>query len=503
MRFPGMEVFIRTRANQIPTRVTQNPVHVKTVKSRTHESRVLIQSETNKTFSLPEKRRAKMWRRLVSSSTSASLKTLASSSRRSSLPTRVRPLTSVSSSSPSNTTTFPSHSPISSPSGNFLFFLLLFSAIIYIDGFDRMTLIYLIYLIQGRTLLEANYPIGPFGTKEAPAIVKSFYDRRIVGCPGGEGEDEHDVVWFWLHKDQPHVCPVCSQHFKTRYLGRHMTHGSTMSAARIRETITECLSKAQSDSPEVQQKALQTWLISPRSSTTLQALSLSILFYISLNPNLKQSLAEMETIYHLNSIILSLSSPESSRLASSLICSLAMLDKNKAKFGVAGTIQSLVTAVSDPGCPAAHHLLSSLAELVRFHGNCTLAVRSGAVPVLIQVAQSNNSEDLAGTSLAILGLLARFEEGLNALRKTDQIVNSMVDVLKGRCMLSKEGAAEILLRLFDESEGCVRDALRLPEFPTVLADLSIRGSARAREKGFSLSGRVFSAAIIMLRMQMN
>ncbi|XP_034683312.1 uncharacterized protein LOC117912731 [Vitis riparia] len=300
-----------------------------------------------------------------------------------------------------------------------------------------------------------------------------------------------------------------------------------MSAARIRETITECLSKAQSDSPEVQQKALQTLAyitkVSPqnrnllaqsdgaipallslsRSSTTLQALSLSILFYISLNPKLKQSLAEMEIIYHLNSIILSLSSPESSRLASSLICSLAMLDKNKAKFGVAGTIQSLVTAVSDPGCPAAHHLLSSLAELVQFHGNCTLAVRSGAVPVLIQAAQSNNSEDLAGTSLAILGLLARFEEGLNALRKTDQIVNSMVDVLKGRCMLSKEGAAEILLRLFDESEGCVRDALRLPEFPTVLADLSIRGSARAREKGFSLSGRVYAAAIIMLRMQMN
>ncbi|KAJ9702520.1 hypothetical protein PVL29_004317 [Vitis rotundifolia] len=296
-----------------------------------------------------------------------------------------------------------------------------------------------------------------------------------------------------------------------------MTHSLTMSAARIRETITECLSKAQSDSPEVQQKALQTLAsitkVSPqnrnllaqsdgaipallslsRSSTTLQALSLSILFHISLNPNLKQSLAEMETIYHLNSIILSLSSPESSILASSLICSLAMLDKNKAMFGVAGTIQSLVTAVSDPGCPAAHHLLSSLAELVQFHGNCTLAVRSGAVPVLIQVAQSNNSEDLAGTSLAILGLLARFEEGLNALRKTDQIVNSMVDVLKGRCMLSKEGAAEILLRLFDESEGCVRDALRLPEFPTVLADLSIRGSERTREKVSSLMKKLMEA----------
>nr|KAJ0219103.1 hypothetical protein LSAT_V11C300127480 [Lactuca sativa] len=33
-------------------------------------------------------------------------------------------------------------------------------------------------------------------TKEAPAIVKSYYDQRIVGCPGVEGEDEHDVVGF-------------------------------------------------------------------------------------------------------------------------------------------------------------------------------------------------------------------------------------------------------------------------------------------------------------------
>ncbi|KAA8525379.1 hypothetical protein F0562_007203 [Nyssa sinensis] len=190
----------------------------------------------------------------------------------------------------------------------------------------------------------------------------------------------------------------------------------------------------------------------------------------------------METISHLNSAILSPTSPESSKLAASLICSLAMLDKNKAKFGVAGTIHSLVKAVSGPRGPAAHHLLSSLAELVLFHGNCTVAVRSGVVQVLIDVVESTDGEDLAGTSLAILGLLARFEEGLNALRKTDQIVSSMLEVLKGRSMLSKEGAAEILLRLFEESEGCVRDALRMPEFSSVLADLSVRGAGRAREK---------------------
>ncbi|KAK9149709.1 hypothetical protein Scep_008466 [Stephania cephalantha] len=73
--------------------------------------------------------------------------------------------------------------------------------------------------IQGRDLYAIDNPAGPFGTKEAPAIIKSVYDKRIVGCPGGEGEDEHDVVWFWLEKDKPHECPVCSQYFKLEVVG--------------------------------------------------------------------------------------------------------------------------------------------------------------------------------------------------------------------------------------------------------------------------------------------
>lgn len=290
-----------------------------------------------------------------------------------------------------------------------------------------------------------------------------------------------------------------------------------MSAVRIREVIRSCLSEAQSASDEVQQKALQTLasmtrvspqnrnllaqtqgaipallVLSKSSSNITQTLSLSILFNLSLNLDLKRSLADIETIYHLNSIIAD--PTESGKLASSLVCSLAMLDKNKAKFGVAGTIQLLVKAISGPRGPAAHHLLSSLAELVRFHGNCTVAVREGAVPALIQVVEScSGADDLAGTSLLVLGHLARFDEGLGALSKTEQIVSSLVHVLKGRCMLSKEGAAELLLLLFDESEGCLRDALRLQDFSSVVADISVRGSARAREKAALLMKKMMDA----------
>uniref|UniRef100_A0A0D3CJU0 Uncharacterized protein n=1 Tax=Brassica oleracea var. oleracea TaxID=109376 RepID=A0A0D3CJU0_BRAOL len=73
--------------------------------------------------------------------------------------------------------------------------------------------------LEGRRLLDIDFPEGPFGTKEAPAMVKSYYDKRIVGCPGGEGEDEHDVVWFWLEKGKSFECPVCTQYFELEVVG--------------------------------------------------------------------------------------------------------------------------------------------------------------------------------------------------------------------------------------------------------------------------------------------
>ncbi|KAM0885685.1 hypothetical protein ACQ4PT_030173 [Festuca glaucescens] len=73
--------------------------------------------------------------------------------------------------------------------------------------------------LQGKKRFDMDAPVGPFGTKEAPAVIQSYFDKRIVGCPGGEGEDEHDVVWFWLEKGKPHECPVCTQYFKLEVIG--------------------------------------------------------------------------------------------------------------------------------------------------------------------------------------------------------------------------------------------------------------------------------------------
>jgi cytochrome c oxidase subunit 5b len=58
-----------------------------------------------------------------------------------------------------------------------------------------------------------------FIVQDAPAIVESHYDVRIVGCSGGVGEDEHDVTWFHLEKGKPYECPVCSQVFQLKVTG--------------------------------------------------------------------------------------------------------------------------------------------------------------------------------------------------------------------------------------------------------------------------------------------
>ena len=38
--------------------------------------------------------------------------------------------------------------------------------------------------LEGKQRFDLDPPSGPFGTKEAPAIVESYFDKRIVGCPG-------------------------------------------------------------------------------------------------------------------------------------------------------------------------------------------------------------------------------------------------------------------------------------------------------------------------------
>eukprot|EP00898_Chlorokybus_atmophyticus_P005301 jgi/Chlat1/5772/Chrsp387S05505 len=74
--------------------------------------------------------------------------------------------------------------------------------------------------LAGKNRFDSEVPLrGPFGTREAPFVVESEFDERTIGCSGGAGEEEHDVIWFKLPKDTLFECPLCGQAFKLKVVG--------------------------------------------------------------------------------------------------------------------------------------------------------------------------------------------------------------------------------------------------------------------------------------------
>eukprot|EP00189_Rhodosorus_marinus_P012597 CAMPEP_0184745594 /NCGR_PEP_ID=MMETSP0315-20130426/8259_1 /TAXON_ID=101924 /ORGANISM="Rhodosorus marinus, Strain UTEX LB 2760" /LENGTH=234 /DNA_ID=CAMNT_0027217821 /DNA_START=99 /DNA_END=803 /DNA_ORIENTATION=- len=57
---------------------------------------------------------------------------------------------------------------------------------------------------------------GPFGTLEAPYLVESAYEERIVGCTGLPYPEDHEVMWLICRKDEITECPYCTQCFQLK-----------------------------------------------------------------------------------------------------------------------------------------------------------------------------------------------------------------------------------------------------------------------------------------------
>jgi len=77
-----------------------------------------------------------------------------------------------------------------------------------IVGLERIEALGLGDQFTGETFLT-----GPFGTKDDPVIVHSYFNSRIVGCQGGPGHLAHDLLWHEVRREKPLVCLECGQFF--------------------------------------------------------------------------------------------------------------------------------------------------------------------------------------------------------------------------------------------------------------------------------------------------
>eukprot|EP01087_Luapelamoeba_hula_P008815 TRINITY_DN2233_c0_g1_i1.p1 TRINITY_DN2233_c0_g1~~TRINITY_DN2233_c0_g1_i1.p1 ORF type:complete len:174 (+),score=29.66 TRINITY_DN2233_c0_g1_i1:99-620(+) len=80
-----------------------------------------------------------------------------------------------------------------------------------VTGMERLELEGMLQDCEGEEVLK-----GPFGTKENPVLVTSWFNARIVGCHGGPGEDAHELLWHEVRKEKPTVCLECGQFFQLK-----------------------------------------------------------------------------------------------------------------------------------------------------------------------------------------------------------------------------------------------------------------------------------------------
>ena len=67
---------------------------------------------------------------------------------------------------------------------------------------------------QGKPLFGDTELRGHFGTPQNPVKVESVFDSRIVGCQGGSGDKEHELIWHVVSHGMPLVCLECGQTFE-------------------------------------------------------------------------------------------------------------------------------------------------------------------------------------------------------------------------------------------------------------------------------------------------
>ncbi|KAJ1918596.1 Cytochrome c oxidase subunit 4 [Mycoemilia scoparia] len=73
----------------------------------------------------------------------------------------------------------------------------------------------LLKALEGKELFDMGpLHINAKGTKQAPIIVESNFNQRLVGCQG-HPEEEHEIVWIQVEREHGiDRCPECGNVFK-------------------------------------------------------------------------------------------------------------------------------------------------------------------------------------------------------------------------------------------------------------------------------------------------
>eukprot|EP00252_Welwitschia_mirabilis_P006663 TRINITY_DN17551_c0_g1_i1.p1 TRINITY_DN17551_c0_g1~~TRINITY_DN17551_c0_g1_i1.p1 ORF type:complete len:695 (+),score=39.47 TRINITY_DN17551_c0_g1_i1:84-2168(+) len=182
---------------------------------------------------------------------------------------------------------------------------------------------------------------------------------------------------------------------------------------------------------------------------------------------------------------------EAKENAAATLFSLSSVNEYKKVIGEKpDAIPALVELLRSGTTRGKRDAVSALFNLSFFRGNETRVVESGALPMLVNLLLDDDADrerpGLADDALAVLALLARQKQGLQAMSKSSVIVPALVGLLRSASPKGKENSIAILLSLCRNGDASIINAVtRTPFLERALYGLLTSGTPRAKRKATS------------------
>ncbi|KAG9454352.1 hypothetical protein H6P81_007256 [Aristolochia fimbriata] len=191
------------------------------------------------------------------------------------------------------------------------------------------------------------------------------------------------------------------------------------------------------------------------ADATLQEAALSLLFDLSLDDDNKVGLVAEGAI---SGVLAALRTGTDScrALAATTLTSLAVVEVNKGTIGDHPfAIAALVELLKDGRGRGQREAATAIYTLCSFPENQRRVVRSGGVPILVQLAGSGVER-----AVEVLGLLAKCKEGRQEMEKFNGFLQTLVGILKGGSSRSISHALATLGLVSANSERMCLEAIK-------------------------------------------
>lgn len=223
----------------------------------------------------------------------------------------------------------------------------------------------------------------------------------------------------------------------------------------------------------------------------LQEDVITTLFNLSIHESNKKVVAETPTVIPLLINALRFGTIETRSNAAATLFTLSALDSNKALIGESGALKALIELLDEGKAAAMRDVCSAIYNLCIVDKNRGVAVREGAVRVILKKLVSRvHVEEL----VAILALLSNTEKGVEEIGEVGGVACLLSLIRETSSGRNKENCVAILYAI------CFRDGCKLREeesvYPT-LSELGENGTSRAKRKVNSILDRMSRVGLLM------